>query len=109
MATRKITISVPEERAESIKERVNARGVSACIAAAVAQPEGMDRLRELAERLEEDHGAESDDEQQAALNRIAAIDGWRDKARSGSPNPRVCGARLPGPRGSAIRAGRMRR
>ncbi|MFF6997595.1 hypothetical protein ACFY93_21905 [Streptomyces sp. NPDC008313] len=38
----------------------------------------MDRLRELSDRLEEEHGAVTDDEQQAALDRIAAIDGWHD-------------------------------
>ena len=44
----------------------------------------MDRLRELAERLEEEHGAVTDDEQRAALDRIAAIDGWHDKQPSSS-------------------------
>ncbi|MBT2420698.1 hypothetical protein J7F01_22225 [Streptomyces sp. ISL-22] len=44
----------------------------------------MDRLRELAERLEEEHGAVTDDEQQAAIDRIAAIDDWHDKQRSHS-------------------------
>lgn len=43
----------------------------------------MDRLRELAERLEEEHGPVTDDEQQAALDRIAAIDDWHDEQWSG--------------------------
>jgi hypothetical protein len=38
----------------------------------------------LAERLEEEHGAVSDDEQQAALDRIAAIDDWHDEQQSRS-------------------------
>ncbi|MFD8611572.1 hypothetical protein [Streptomyces sp. NPDC059631] len=50
MATQKITITVPEELMESIKERVDARGVSSYIAAAAAHQDAMDRLRELAER-----------------------------------------------------------
>ena len=54
MATRKITITVPEELVESIKERVDARGVSGYIAAAAAHQDAMDRLRELADRLEEE-------------------------------------------------------
>ncbi|MFE7941064.1 hypothetical protein ACFU46_27385 [Streptomyces griseoincarnatus] len=82
MATRKITITVPEELVESIKERVDARGVSAYIAAAAAHQDAMDRLRELAERFEEEHGPVTDDEQQAALDRIAAVDGWHDERRS---------------------------
>ena len=84
MAIRKITITVPEELVESIKERVDARGVSGYIAAAAAHQDAMDRLRELAERLEEEHGAVTDDEQQAALDRIAAIDGWHDERPSHS-------------------------
>ncbi|MFE2049995.1 hypothetical protein ACFXAS_15985 [Streptomyces sp. NPDC059459] len=83
MATKKITITVPEELVESIKERVDARGVSSYIAAAAHQ-DAMDRLRELAERLEEEHGAVTDDEQQAALDRIAAMDGWHDEQHSHS-------------------------
>jgi len=78
MATRKITITVPEELVESIKERVDARGVSGYIAAAAAHRDAMDRLRELAERLEDEYGCVTDEEQQAALDRIAAIDEWHD-------------------------------
>ncbi|MBU7598441.1 hypothetical protein JGS22_012655 [Streptomyces sp. P38-E01] len=84
MATRTITITVPEELLESIKERVDARGVSGYIAAAAIHQDAMDQLRELARRLEEEHGTVTDDEQQAALDRIAAIDGWHDEQRSHS-------------------------
>ena len=82
MAARKITITVPEELVEAIKERVDARGLSGCIESAAAHQDAMNRLRELAERLEEAHGAVTDDEQQAALDRIAAIDDWHDEHRS---------------------------
>jgi anti-sigma factor ChrR (cupin superfamily) len=84
MATRKITITVPEELVESIKARVDSRGVSGYIAAAAAHQDAMDRLRELTERLEAEHGPVSEDEQQAALDRIAAIDDWHDEQRSRS-------------------------
>jgi metal-responsive CopG/Arc/MetJ family transcriptional regulator len=84
MATRKITITLPEELVESIKERVDARGVSAYIAAAAAHQDEMDRLRELADRLEDEHGAVTDDEQRSALDRIAAIDDWHDAQQSRS-------------------------
>ncbi|MEU2246137.1 hypothetical protein [Streptomyces sp. NPDC019224] len=73
MSTRKTTITGPEERVESFKKHVDAREASA------AQQGAMDRLRELADRLEEEHGALTADEQQAALDRIAAIDGWHDE------------------------------
>ncbi|MEU6540241.1 hypothetical protein [Streptomyces sp. NPDC047000] len=84
MATRKITITLPEDLVESIKERVDARGVSAYIAAAAAHQDEMDRLRELADRLEDEYGPVTDDEQQAALDRLAAIDDWHDARQSRS-------------------------
>ncbi|THA71781.1 hypothetical protein E6P78_04030 [Streptomyces sp. A0958] len=84
MATRKITITVPEEPVQSIKERVDARGVSGYIAAAAAHQDAMDRLRELADRLEAEHGTVTDDEQQAAPDRIAAIGDWHDEQRPAS-------------------------
>ncbi|MCW8219160.1 hypothetical protein ACIPJG_07735 [Streptomyces halstedii] len=84
MATRKITITVPDELLASIKERVDARGVSGYIAAAAAHQDAMDRLRELAGRLQEEYGPVTDDEQQEALDRIAAIDRWHDEQQSHS-------------------------
>lgn len=47
----------------------------------------MDRLRELVDRLEEECGEISDDEQNEALDRIAAIDAWHDEQR---PNSHAC-------------------
>lgn len=82
MATRKITITVPEELVESIKGRTDARGVSAYIAAAAAHQDEMDRLRELSDRLEDEYGPVSDDEYQAALDRVADADAWHDEQAS---------------------------
>ncbi|MBF6351180.1 MULTISPECIES: hypothetical protein [Nocardia] len=83
MATRKITVTVPEELVESIKGRVDSRGVSGYIAAAAAHRDAMDRLRELAEQIEEEYGPLSEEEQQAALDRIAALDEWHDEHGAG--------------------------
>ncbi|MFE0423071.1 hypothetical protein [Streptomyces sp. NPDC058953] len=44
----------------------------------------MDRLSEPVGRLEDGYGAMTDDEQQAALDRIAAVDPWHDEQRSSS-------------------------
>ncbi|MFD4997825.1 hypothetical protein [Streptomyces buecherae] len=82
MAARKITITVPEESVASIELRPDARGVTDYIAAAAAHQDDMNRLRELAARLEVEHGVVSEDEQQAALARVTAIDGWHDRQRA---------------------------
>lgn len=81
MATRKVTITVPEELLESIRGRVDARGVSAYIAAAAAHQDAMDRLRELSDRLDAEHGALEERDVQDALDRIAAIDAWHAEQR----------------------------
>ncbi|MGI5426510.1 hypothetical protein [Streptomyces sp. CA-179760] len=91
---------MPEELVESIKERVDARGVSGYVVAAAHQ-DAMGRLRELAERIEVEHGAVTDEEQQAALDRVAAIDGWHDEQRPHSDWAQVRHRRHPGSRGRA--------
>ena len=82
MATRKITITVPEELVESIKERVDARGVSGYIAAAAAHQDDVVVLGEVTGNVTASEKV--DDEQQAAMERIAAIDRWHDEQRSAS-------------------------
>lgn len=81
MATRKVTITVPEELLESIKGRVDARGVSAYIAAAAAHQDAMDRLQELSDRLDTHYGSLDDQDVRLALDRIAAIDSWHEEQR----------------------------
>ncbi|WP_199545723.1 hypothetical protein [Streptomyces sp. N35] len=82
MATKKVTITIPEDLLDSIKGRVDARGVSAYIAEAAAHKDAMDRLRELSDRLEDEYGPVSEADYQAALDRIAAIDAWHGEAQT---------------------------
>ncbi|MGW0391550.1 hypothetical protein ACWDYJ_11755 [Streptomyces sp. NPDC003042] len=82
MATKKITITVPEELLESIRSRVDARGVSAYIAEAAAHADAMDKLSELSELLEREYGPYSDEAYEAVLDRIAAIDARHDERRA---------------------------
>lgn len=81
MATRKVTITIPEELLESIKARVDTRGVSAYIAAAAEHQDAMDGLHELSERLEEEYGAVSQGDYQAALDRLDRMDTWHAERR----------------------------
>ncbi|MEV2225143.1 hypothetical protein AB0E01_35495 [Nocardia vinacea] len=76
MATRKVTVTLPEELLESIKGRVAGRKVSAYIAAAVEHQDALDRLRELSDRLEKEYGPVTDDAYQAALDRLDRLDAW---------------------------------
>jgi hypothetical protein len=81
MATKKVTITIPEELLESIRTRVDARGVSAYIAAAAEHQDAMDRLRELSEGLEGEYGPVGDGDYQAALDRLDRMDAWHAERR----------------------------
>ncbi|MCY0927374.1 hypothetical protein OTB20_14370 [Streptomyces sp. H27-H1] len=81
MATKKITITVPEELLESIRSRVDARGVSAWIAEAAARRDAGEKLGELADMLETEYGPYDDAAYEAVIDRIAAIDAWHDERR----------------------------
>ncbi|MFI5619488.1 hypothetical protein [Streptomyces sp. NPDC051567] len=83
MATKKVTITLPEEVLEYIKERVDGRGVSAYVTAAVEHRVAMDKLGELSDLLEEEYGPLTEEELRAARDRIDAIDARHDDPRSG--------------------------
>lgn len=84
MATKKITITVPEELLESIRSRVDARGVSAYITEAAAGRDAMDKLGELSAGLQEEYGALTDEELRATDEWLAAIDAKHDALRAGA-------------------------
>ncbi|MFE2289141.1 hypothetical protein ACFXDJ_33835 [Streptomyces sp. NPDC059443] len=79
MATKKITITVPEELLESIRSRVDARGVSAYITEAAVRMDAVDKLGELSLGLQKEHGALTDEELRAADEWLAAIDAKHDE------------------------------
>lgn len=84
MATKKITITVPEELLESIRSRVDARGVSAYITEAAVRMDAVDKLGELSVGLQEEYGALTDEELRAADEWLAAIDAKHDELTAGA-------------------------
>ncbi|WP_405898861.1 hypothetical protein OG242_16305 [Streptomyces sp. NBC_00727] len=79
MSTRKTPITVREELAGSCKEPADPSHPPG-----VAQQDAMSRLRALAARLQDEYGPVTAEEQQAALDRIAAIDRWHDEQHAAS-------------------------
>ncbi|MFI6103618.1 hypothetical protein [Streptomyces sp. NPDC051310] len=65
-----------------MQERSEVHGAFGSAEVSAEHREAIERLRELAELLEEEYGSVTDGEAQAALNRIAAIDRWHDEERS---------------------------
>lgn len=66
MATKKYTVTLPEELAEEIRDKVGPGGFSAYVTQAVERRREQDRLGELVSRLEDEHGPVSDPELAAA-------------------------------------------
>ncbi|MFD8980693.1 hypothetical protein [Streptomyces sp. NPDC059564] len=85
MATKKVTITLPEEVLAYIKDRVDERGVSAYVTAAVERMVAKDKLHELSDYLETEYGPTSEDAYETVLDRIEAIDAWYDSRREGAP------------------------
>ncbi|MFI5765933.1 hypothetical protein ACIA8F_34010 [Streptomyces sp. NPDC051563] len=76
MATKKVTITLPDEVLEYIKASVDERGVSAYVTAAVEHKVAMDKLRGLSDLLDEEYGPLTDEELRAADARLDAMDAW---------------------------------
>jgi hypothetical protein len=66
MATRKHTVSLPEELAEEIRAEAGPRGFSAYVARAVRRQWERDRLGEVVVGLEAEHGTVTEAEPAAA-------------------------------------------
>ncbi|MFD5747615.1 hypothetical protein [Streptomyces sp. NPDC127033] len=82
-ATRKYSISIPEDLAETVREQVGPGGFSAYVTDALRHRLAMDRLTELVDDHEARHGALSDDERaraDALLRGTAEEHGGRNAA-----------------------------
>ncbi|MEV0905766.1 hypothetical protein [Streptomyces hokutonensis] len=66
MATKKYTVTLPEELAEEIRREVGSGGFSAYVTRAIERQREQDRLGELVDRLEKEHGAVTEAELAAA-------------------------------------------
>ncbi|WP_033312864.1 hypothetical protein RFN58_18830 [Streptomyces iakyrus] len=62
MATKKYTVTLPEELAEEIRQEVGSGGFSSYVTRAIERQRELDRLGELVARLEHEHGPVTDDE-----------------------------------------------
>jgi hypothetical protein len=87
MAKKKITITVPEDLLDSIRSRVDERGVSAYISEAARHRDAMDRLQELADGLDEEYGPLAEDELEDAYAYISDLDRRHPGAPRHSPRP----------------------
>ncbi|MGY1498685.1 hypothetical protein ACW4TU_19165 [Streptomyces sp. QTS52] len=74
MATKKYTVTLPEELAEEIRSEVGPGGFSAYVTQAIERQREQDRLGELVAWLEEEHGPVTEAELAAAEAERREID-----------------------------------
>ncbi|MFK0173269.1 CopG family transcriptional regulator [Streptomyces sp. NPDC090306] len=83
MATKKVTVTIPEDLLDEIRADAAERGLSAYVAEALRFKRDRDRLLELVDWLQAEHGAVTDDERAAALTQLENLDAEHAVRRAG--------------------------
>ncbi|GAA3796282.1 CopG family transcriptional regulator [Streptomyces phyllanthi] len=82
MATKKVTVTIPEELLDEIRSEAAERGLSAYVAEALRFKRDRDRLLELVDWLQEEHGPVSEDERAAAAEELEDLDAEHERRRT---------------------------
>jgi hypothetical protein len=81
MATKKVTVTIPEDLLEEIRPHAAERVLSAYITEALRAKHDRDLLGELVDWLQEEYGPLTDEERAAAAEEIAALDAEHERRR----------------------------
>lgn len=84
MATKKYTVTLPEELAEEIRAEVGPGAFSAYVTRAIERQREHDRLGELVGRLEVEYGPVTDADLAAAESERREIEQWFEEQESGA-------------------------
>lgn len=84
MATKKYTVTLPEELAEEIRSEVGPGAFSAYVTHAIERQREHDRLGELVAWMEEKHGQVTEAELAAAEAERREIERWFDAQEAGA-------------------------
>ncbi|MEU4232672.1 CopG family transcriptional regulator [Nonomuraea sp. NPDC026600] len=83
MATKKVTVTIPEELLEEIRADAADRGLSAYVAEALRFKRDRDRLLELVTWLGEEYGPVTGEERAAAIEELEDLDAEHERRRAG--------------------------
>jgi hypothetical protein len=83
MASKKVTVTIPEELLDEIRAEAAERGLSAYVAEALRFKRDRDRLLELVNWLEEEHGPVTEEERAAAIEELDDLDAEHERRRAG--------------------------
>ncbi|MFG2561222.1 hypothetical protein [Streptomyces sp. NPDC048496] len=84
MATKKYTVTLPEELAEEIRSEVGPGAFSAYVTRAIERQREHDRLGELVAWMQEEGGPLTEEEQAAAAAEFRDIERWFEERESGA-------------------------
>ncbi|MFG2027003.1 CopG family transcriptional regulator [Streptomyces sp. NPDC048825] len=84
MATKKVTVTIPEDLLDEIRADAAERGLSAYVAEALRfkRDRDQDRLLELVDWLQEEHGPVTEDEHAAAFEELEDLDAEHERRRA---------------------------
>lgn len=82
MATKKVTVTIPEDLLDEIRAEAAERGLSAYVADALRSKRDRDRLLELVDWLQEEHGPVTEDERAAAFEELEDLDAEHERRRA---------------------------
>ncbi|WP_234433170.1 ribbon-helix-helix domain-containing protein [Streptomyces sp. NRRL WC-3549] len=80
--TKKVTVTIPEDLLDEIRAEAAERGLSAYVTEALRFKRDRDRLRELSDWLQEEHGPLSEDERTTALEGLEELDAEHERRRA---------------------------
>ncbi len=84
MATKKYTVTLPEELAEEIRSEVGPGAFSAYVTHAIERQREQDRLGELVAWMQEKDGPLTEEEQAAASAELREIERWFEEQAPGA-------------------------
>ncbi|WP_202234630.1 CopG family transcriptional regulator [Actinacidiphila reveromycinica] len=82
MASKKVTVTIPEDLLDEIRAEAAERGLSAYVAEALRVKRDRDRLVELVDWLQEEHGPVTEDEHTTALDELHSLDAEHERRRT---------------------------
>jgi hypothetical protein len=80
--TKKVTVTIPEDLLDEIRAEASERGLSAYVAEALRFKRDRDRLRELSDWLQEEHGPLTEDERATAFEELEELDAEHERRRA---------------------------
>ncbi|MFF1955542.1 ribbon-helix-helix domain-containing protein [Streptomyces sp. NPDC058220] len=84
MAAKKVTVTIPEDLLEEIREDAAERGISAYVTEALRAQRGRDKLLGLVSWLDEEYGPPTEEELAAARAELDGLDAEFDRRRADS-------------------------